>query len=423
MPMKLVGFTQHGKGWASFLVPPWVPKGGNLICTVTYVVLRSVEARRGSLPPVLKFTIDGGPENWNSSVFAFFAHLVTSGAVKEVWLLRMPVGHTHSDQDAKFSRLSLRLHGSNRLETGRSCNTPEEWAQCLRDAFLDEGSKPDVVCLSSEFDFASLYEGNLAPLAGYGPSVQYTAAAGEAPRQESERRSHLRVAHIRMDPGVEVATIRFAQSATAAERGEWYPLRPAPPPASPDAPKTWCSFANHVGAPVLRRLPDDAPTRVRYVPSEWDKLSAFRATLTKLDEISVWPPSAAEAWRAFLANPPCELQGVPWDIASLQPALSTTAAPAARAATGERLLVVDPLLTGTRSKKQKAADEVAAGCYGGGDDGAFDVPFEQLELGDYAFALAHEDALNAFTIRVKGKTSKRVELLEMAALGARKARA
>ncbi len=55
--------------------------------------------------------------------------------------------------------------------------------------------------------------------------------------------------------------------------------------------------------------------------------------------------------------------------------------------------MVCPLITATRTKKKKAADEAAAGCGGG----LFDVGFQQLELGDLAFALAWRKASNGFT--------------------------
>jgi hypothetical protein len=53
------------------------------------------------------------------------------------------------------------------------------------------------------------------------------------------------------------------------------------------------------------------------------------------------------------------------------------------------------------------------------------VPFSDLELGDFAFALAHKNAPNAFTLRVAGKITPLVELLEIASLttsGPRKVR-
>jgi hypothetical protein len=332
----------------------------------------------------------------------------------------MPVGHTHNDQDAKFSRLSVGLHGSSSLDTGRSSLTPQQWEDSVRSAFLTEEAKPAIVWMSV-FDFDNFYKPQMEVLSGYGATVQYTREEGEAPRLESERRSHLRVALIRMDPGCAVATIRFAQSATAAERGEWYPTTPAPL-ATPYAQPAWCSLANHTGAAVLKALPDDEPTHVRYMPAQWSKYTAFQETLRRADGSEAWPPSAAAACRAFLASPRCGM-AVPWDVAALRSAPQPAAA-TCRASTGERLLVVCPLMTATRTKTQKTADEAAAGC-GGGASGRYEVAFSALELGDFAFALAHKDATNSFTLRVAGKTTPPVELLEIKALttsGPRKAR-
>jgi hypothetical protein len=115
---------------------------------------------------------------------------------------------------------------------------------------------------------------------------------------------------------------------------------------------------------------------------------------------------------------------VAWNVAALRPAPQPATAPAARHGAGERLLIVCPLITDTRTKKHKAADEAAAGC-GGNASGRLNVPFSDLELGNFAFALTHKNAPNTFTLRVAGKITPLVELLEIAALttpGPRKAR-
>jgi hypothetical protein len=180
------------------------------------------------------------------------------------------------------------------------------------------------------------------------------------------------------------------------------------------APPAWCSVANHMGAAVLKVVPGDERTHVRYFPSNWDKYGAFQHTLRKLDAGAAWPPQAGRACREFLANLLCGL-AVAWNVAALRPAPQPAAAHAACHGTGERLLIVCPLITYTHTKKHKAAGEAAAGC-GGDASGRLNVPFSDLELGDFAFALAHKNARNAFTLRVAGKITPLVELLEIAAL-------
>jgi hypothetical protein len=144
--------------------------------------------------------------------------------------------------------------------------------------------------------------------------------------------------------------------------------------------------------------------------------------LRKLDASAAWPSEAGRACREFLANL-CGLS-VAWNVAALRPARQPAAAPAARRGAGERLFIVCPLITDTRTKKYKAVDEAAVGC-GGDASGPLNVPFSDLELGDFAFALAHKNAPNAFTLRVAGKITPLVELLEIASLttsGPRKVR-
>ena len=419
MPMKLLGLKPHGAdGWYGFTAPPWVPKGANLICTAALLALREAKARHGSLPLVMKVCVDGGSENWNHTVFAFFTHLVTTGVVKEVWLARMPVGHTHNDQDALFSRVSVGLHGAGSMDNGRGSLTPEEWADTLRACFVGERSKPVIVPLSSVFNFDSYYSEHMAVLSGYGASIQHTREEGGTVRLESTRRSHLRVALIRMDAGSAVATIRFAQTATAAARGEWYPATP-PPPSTPFARPTWCSLSAHTGAAVLTALPADEPARMRYFPTDWDGYTDFLATLREASVLEAWPPSATRAWHVYLANPPCALGGVAWDLAALRSPPRLAASPAVCACAGLRQLAVCPLITAKRTKAHKAAEEAAAGCVVG-ERGSFDVPFSRLDVGDFAFALAWESAEHAFTMRVpgSGRLAPQVELLEIEALEA-----
>ena len=396
-------------------------EGANLTCSALLLALRESKARSGSLPPVLRYNVDGGFKKWNRTVFAFCVHLVTAGVVKEVWLFRMNVGNTHNDQDGQFCRVSVGLHGAGSLDNGTSSLTMEEWLNSVRNSFVDESNKPTMVQMSSVLDFDSFYGPHKALLQGFGATVQYTRQGDEPARMENERLSHTRVALIRMDAGAQVATIRFAQSAQSAADGEWFPAKP-PPASTPFAAPEWCSLDGHAGAPVLNTVPDDTPTRRRYFPDEWDKFAAFKATLAKADVEASWPRLAAAACREYLLNPPCALQGVAFDLPALRPQPQVATAPPVRVA-GPRRLVVCPLITETRTKAQKAAEVAALGF---GANRSYNVAFDQLELGDMAFALAPASAPHAFTLRVCGRLSEKVELLEIAALttlGPRKARA
>jgi len=194
MPIKVLGFTFHGEpGWISFAAPPWVEKGGNLTCSAVYLALLDLKSRHATLPRTLRCNIDGGPENWCLTVFAFFAHVVSESIFEDIMLSRMLVGHTHNDQDGKFSRISVGLHGADKLDTGRASHTPEEWEETLRNSFVTDALKPAVKWTSSLWDFDSFYAPHVAVLKGYGAGARLTREEGSAEVcMEDRARSHLR---------------------------------------------------------------------------------------------------------------------------------------------------------------------------------------------------------------------------------------
>jgi hypothetical protein len=63
-----------------------------MTCTAIWTALVYAKARGVTIPRVLYLQIDGGSENWNLTVFAFFAYLVTVGIFDRVQLRRLPVG-------------------------------------------------------------------------------------------------------------------------------------------------------------------------------------------------------------------------------------------------------------------------------------------------------------------------------------------
>jgi hypothetical protein len=354
-----------------------------------------------------KLNVDGGSENWNKTVFAFFADLVSRGVFDKVELLRFHVGHTHSDQDQKFSRVSIALHGYGNEDVGMQCLTPEEWSTAVRNCFSEELYKPDVVPVSSVFDFHAFYHDNMEILEGFGAACEATAAPGEQPRMDEERYSHFRFALITKDSIGGMASIRFAEDCFSAKRGEFFPA-PRAAGADPLAPLDYCTLDKR-GAPVLKALPEGEPTRVQYWPGHWKYHENFMETLSALGQSVQWPSAARQAWADYIQEPPCRL-GVPWDPESLaQPPSAQSAAPRFDSIASRRL-VMCPLVTGTRTRVMKRNEQ--AGVLGL-RRGQFNVAFEDLEVGDMAFALAWQHAPNAFRPFVRGKQTKPVELLEI----------
>lgn len=265
----------------------------------------------------------------------------------------------------------------------------------------------DVVPVSSVFDFDAFYHDNMEILEGFGAACEATAAPGEQPRMDEERYSHFRFALITKDSNSGMASIRFAEDCFSAKRGEFFPA-PRDAGADPLAPLDYCTLDKR-GAPVLKALPEGEPTRVQYWPGHWKYHENFTETLSALGQSVQWPSAARQAWADYIQEPPCKL-GVPWDPESLaQPPSAQSAAPRFDSIASRRL-VMCPLVTGTRTRVMKRNEQ--AGVLGL-RRGRFNVAFEDLEVGDMAFALAWPHAPHAFRPFVRGKQTMPIELLEI----------
>jgi hypothetical protein len=98
-----------------------IPKGSNL---TIYTILRFLQdwlREFKKFPDELWIQIDGGSENANKVVLAFLELLVAKKIIKEIYLNRHKVGHTHIDGDAVFGRTNQDLVNDN------PCERPDHW--------------------------------------------------------------------------------------------------------------------------------------------------------------------------------------------------------------------------------------------------------------------------------------------------------
>jgi hypothetical protein len=73
-----------------------------------YVLLDQIERYRkkfGRFPRKLYLQIDGGPENANNTLLGWLQVLVAKHLVPEIYMTRLPTGHTHEDIDALFGHI------------------------------------------------------------------------------------------------------------------------------------------------------------------------------------------------------------------------------------------------------------------------------------------------------------------------------
>jgi hypothetical protein len=96
------GFITHGYGHTIYRSFGNVGKGGNVAihAWLSHLEKHYIEHKR--LPDTLYYQIDGGPENANDVTVGIASLLVYWGLTKNVYITRLPPGHTHNDIDGIF---------------------------------------------------------------------------------------------------------------------------------------------------------------------------------------------------------------------------------------------------------------------------------------------------------------------------------
>jgi len=87
-----------------------------------------IAEKKGIYPKKVYWQVDGGPENANKYMLALCEYLVSETPIEEIFLTRLPVGHTHEDIDARFGTIwdHVRL---------MSISSPQDYETRLRNAF------------------------------------------------------------------------------------------------------------------------------------------------------------------------------------------------------------------------------------------------------------------------------------------------
>ena len=75
----------------------------------------------------LYYQVDGGSENTAKVMFGIAELLVAKGHLKEMFITRLPVGHTHEDIDAKFAKIWKRVRCDH-------IATVDQYATCIKQA-------------------------------------------------------------------------------------------------------------------------------------------------------------------------------------------------------------------------------------------------------------------------------------------------
>lgn len=112
---RLMGMYLEGRGFLGYWEHPTYKRGASNLCSLLTHALQRVLDREGELPPVLFLHLDNTTkDNKNNVVIKYLGSLVNIGTFLEVWIMFLPVGHTHVRIDQIFSVI-------NRLISGKDC--------------------------------------------------------------------------------------------------------------------------------------------------------------------------------------------------------------------------------------------------------------------------------------------------------------
>jgi hypothetical protein len=176
-PQKLQGVLVHGKAISLYNLFHCVKSGANMMLTS---LLRTFQQLDLKLAGTVYLRVDGGPENWNSTVFAVLDLLFDMyPELQELIISRFGVGHTHGDLDRIFSYINRALQGRGfgGYEHGRNVLTREEFCDIIKAALA---ANKDTMLLAASvedllftFDFKSFIEPHLySEFKGHGSSGQ-----------------------------------------------------------------------------------------------------------------------------------------------------------------------------------------------------------------------------------------------------------
>lgn len=106
LKLKLQAVLDHGRDFFyMFLSTHSCPSSTNLALHTFYLSLERWVREKERYPKKIYWQIDGGPENANAYVYAFAEYLVAQTPIQEIYVTRLPVGHTHEDIDARFGTI------------------------------------------------------------------------------------------------------------------------------------------------------------------------------------------------------------------------------------------------------------------------------------------------------------------------------
>ena len=146
---KITGVLVHGRNFNCYVSEPQVKHDTNLSLTCLHDTLMDEVAN--SPADTLYVQVDGGPENKNQWVIAYFVLLICLGIFQKIKMCFLPVGHTHEDIDQGFSCIARHLRHVNAY-------TFAQLVKCVQESFRKENKPPNVFQIGQTFEWKSFVE-------------------------------------------------------------------------------------------------------------------------------------------------------------------------------------------------------------------------------------------------------------------------
>jgi hypothetical protein len=153
MKQHLQGVTTHGKRTRIYRTFDNIANGANLAITTLFLSLEEEFQKEGKLPRKIYVQVDGGSENANYTFLGAMEALIAMDiGVEEVWVIRMPKGHNHADQDGKFAIIWVKVRDMSLL-------SPREYEAAILSALKNFEGGANCVDLFAIPDYTNLFEG------------------------------------------------------------------------------------------------------------------------------------------------------------------------------------------------------------------------------------------------------------------------
>jgi len=142
---KITGVMVHGRSFNCYVSEPQVRHDTNLSLTCLHHTLME-ELKEGPPVDTLYVQVDGGSENKNQWVLAYFVLLISLGLFTKIKMCFLPVGHTHEDIDQGFSCIARKLRRCNAYTFG-------QLVEVVKASFQKENKPPNVFQIGESFDW------------------------------------------------------------------------------------------------------------------------------------------------------------------------------------------------------------------------------------------------------------------------------